>query len=498
MAGSVSLDLPAGDCAGIRVSARRSWMNFLYGSFLQVSGQQLKYGFTDLNLTAQWQLSPEDRLWLDGYWGNDGLSGSFMMYDTEGGSDWYNGMGALHWMHVGDGWSLRQSAYFTSWGMGFAVLWNGIDARLESALATAGYKAEWKRNGWSAGLESAHHWCQPQNPSVTGQYNTSDMSQPRQTALENTLWGRYSFESGPFTFEAGLKGSIYLSPEKEWFKAIDPDIMLGWNFYRLGQLALRLGGQHQYLFQTGMTDLGMPSEFWLLAGKYGKPQSSKYSSLSYLVDFLEGQYTFSAEAYYRLLDGQIEYKGTLMDFAAAAYSLDKSLLKGEGRAYGLNASVSKVSGPFTGWVSYAWGRSLRRFDGQSKEYPSAHERIHELDALASYRIGEWSFGASMVFATGTPFTAPEYLYIISSHVMAWYGEHNSRRLKPYFRTDVSVNYFFREGSGINFSLYNVTGRDNELYYRIKKNREEDGMTFSYGPASINIKYMPSVGYFHKF
>lgn len=377
-------------------------------------------------------------------------------------------------------------------------MWGSIKAQLPSMIETAGYRADYSLDGFSAGLESAFYRTQPQSPEISGNtLSYESMTEPQQRGWENTAFARYRYLWGPFSLEAGLKGSLYRNPEGGWNAGLDPDIAIGWNFYSYGRIDLRAGTQHQYIFRTGLTDAGLPLEFWVLSGKYSAPQKSIGTGLSYVLE--HGQYTFGADAYWRLLENQVEYHGSMVDFATGTYSLDRALLKGSGRAYGLNVSVNKVAGKLTGWIAYAWGRSLRNFEGR-EECPASHERIHELDAVASYEMGRWTFGATLVAASGTPFTRPEYLYFIGQRVVSWWGAHNGSRLSPYFRADVSANYYFhrepRREDGIGLSVYNVTGADNELFWKLDVDWEE--RTFRYGPVSAGIKFMPSITYFYKF
>ena len=498
MSAQGTLRVPLGKKAWAGVSARRSYMNLLYGRFLTLNdesgdneGTKIRYGFTDLNLTVMWEPSARDRVWLDAYWGNDAMDGGESTYSVDADAQWQNGMAALHWKHG----ALEQTAYWTGYGLDFNADWAGVRASLPSWLHTAGYRAQLGVGDFRFGVESALHHAQPQNPSVGGAYNVDIEPEPEQRALENTLNVHWAHDWEHLQLEAGLKGSLYLSPEKEWFHGVDPYCSVGWNMYRGGVLTARFQMQHQYLFRTGITDMAMPTEFWLLAGRYAKPQTANSVSLSYRLPFGEGVWTLETEAYYRLLDGQIEYKGNLMDFVNGSYSLEDQLLKGSGRAYGVNFQLSRHSGAFTGWIAYAYGRSLRTFGGV--EYPSAHERLHEMDAVLSWDLGRWTVGLTSILATGLPFTATEHLYLMGQKIIAWYGPHNGKRMKTYFRTDLSVNYWIKpQRSGLNFSVYNVSGVPNEMYYHIWLNYEDREV--SYGSVKMNLRFMPTVSYFCKF
>lgn len=489
-----SLSAQVGEKAAVKASARRSYMNLLYGSFLTIGGIGIKYGFTDVNVTAQYRPGAKDVIQADFYWGKDHLSGGADVFSADVDCFWSNTLAALHWTHG----NLKQKLFYTRYGLSMQALWSGIDMGLPSWIEASGYRADYSLGGLSAGVESTLYGAQPQNPYISGNslsYGFED--EPVQRGWENTVYARYKYQLAAFWAEAGLKGSLYRNPEGGWNAGVDPDVSIGLNLNSFGQLALRAGTQRQYIFRTGMSDSGLPLEFWLLSGKYQAPQRSVGAGLSYMLQ--RGEYSFGADAYYRHLSNQLEYHGSLMDFATGLYSLEGSLLKGSGRAYGVNLSVNKVAGALTGWIAYAWGRSLRSFEGR-QECPASHERIHELDAVASYSLGRWSFGATVVAASGTPFTMPEHLYFMGQRVIFWWGPHNGSRLSPFFRADVSVNYYFhrqpRREDGIGVSIYNVTGSDNQLFWKLSVDRE--AMTFQYNPVSAGIKFMPSITYFYKF
>ena len=71
-------------------------------------------------------------------------------------------------------------------------------------------------------------------------------------------------------------------------------------------------------------------------------------------------------------------------------------------------------------------------------------------------------------------------------------------MRPYIRLDLSVNYNIikneRQECGVNFSLYNVLARKNDVMYRLKI----DGDKFAYSPMSFFLNLVPSISYYHKF
>jgi hypothetical protein len=301
--------------------------------------------------------------------------------------------------------------------------------------------------------------------------------------------------------DAGVRASLYAGKSMQTRYSADPSIALRWS-HRTWDLTLSASSRHQYIFQTGFSSMGLPTEFWMTTNDRQRPQSGQSLSLSYGQSLGRDVFRLSAEAYYRRLWRQVEYEGTVYDFLNTEYLLDNQLLEGSGRCYGVNLMIAKVKGRLTGWVSYNVGRALRRFNDVRLEgsYPANHERIHEMNAVMTLRLGRrWSVGATGIVASGTPFTAPEYFYLYSGNILSQYGEHNACRLGSYIRLDLSVNYQFRSRKmkehGLNLSVYNALARENEIFYAWKVHHSGE---FHYRPVSFLAKVMPSVSYYFKF
>lgn len=493
-----SIHVPIGK-SSLAVSLRRSYINLLYGHFLKLGNMPLSYGFTDANLTWQWRPGKRDKIWLDGYYGDDlaTLSDPTGAYTAD--IKWGNAMGALHWHHdMGSSGTLKQTAYATHYHLTPDISYIGMDVSIPSSILTAGWKAEWASGPWSAGTEMTAHIAQPQDVSIEGTYSVKHEDQPVQNGQEMSVFADYAREFGPVGLRAGVKGILWHGPDGSWRPDIAPDLMLSWNLYNAGKFTARAGIRHQYLMQAGITDLGLPCEFWFLAGVYNDPQHSMGASLTYTLPFASDTYVLQAETYYKTLRNQIEYKNGFFDLLYSADSMADAFLTGNGRAFGANVMLQKKAGKLTGWISYAWGRSLRKYDGIEHEVPSAHERIHEMDFVASYQTGKWNFGLTFLLASGTPYTPPAALYMLSNQIIIQYGEHNSARLAPYSRLDLAVTYYFKRNekteNGLSLSVYNALGAKNELFYSLSINQE----SFRYAASDISIRFLPSISYFHKF
>ena len=78
---------------------------------------------------------------------------------------------------------------------------------------------------------------------------------------------------------------------------------------KTSQLKLSAGYYHQYLHLISNSDSPFSSiEVWLPSSPNIRPQNALHYSLDYLKYFSKPKLTFSAGAYYKDMDNQIDYK----------------------------------------------------------------------------------------------------------------------------------------------------------------------------------------------
>lgn len=486
------------------VSLRAAYLNLLYGNWLEMDDNQLGYDFSDYNVTFLYAPNRTDQIKADLYVGHDKADLNESSYMAYNNLKWHNEKFSVSWKHRWQNDSeLEQVLYYTGYHNKYHLQQANLKFYLPSSIVDYGYKGLLKFRQWQIGADLIYHRIQPQEPYIEGSFQDVVSSQPKQNALETALFidydKRFSLE---WLMRLGTRFTYY-NVDGRQYTSVDPMFTIAYTNDYGGNVNLNFRIQHQYLFKTGFSSMGLPTEFWFSANKKYKPQSSRSVSLAYDVPILGGNYKFYIEGYYKRLYNQVEYKGTLLDFLNSIYSLDNSLLTGSGENYGINVMLNKETGKITGWVSYTWGRALRRFNDKNfpDKYPANHERIHELNAAVTCQINsKWSVGATAVLASGTPFTPPKYIYLLGNHILAEYDEHNSSRLNPYFRMDLSVNYNLikkgRRELGVNFSLYNVTSHSNDLYHRFSF--DEKDKTYRYKPVRFVLDILPSFNIYHKF
>lgn len=501
MSAQGTLSFKAGKRSFIHLSARKSFLNLLYGRWLKVDGNPMRYSFGDYNLTYHIDAGSRDKIWIDAYLGNDKAFLGASNYNVDLGVAWGNHLEALHWEHTTDDYVLNQTIYISGYGVDASLYQAGSSLKVPSSIGTAGYKGKMKWKDFVSGTDVTLYKVRPQAPEKNLNGNMDADDSELQTAAEFDVYTDYSVTLGErLEMNAGVKASCYISPENKTFWGLSPAASISYEAYQLGKVTASYSYQHQYLFQTGLSNIGLPIDFWFMAGSHSLPQSAQSCSLGYEVGLKKDMYRISLEAYGKRLYNQVEYNGDLFDLLNSEYDLDRYLLKGDGMNYGVNLMIHKQSGSLTGWISCAVGRALRTFDDPDypSVYPASHERIYELNALCSYEYEKWQFSGTFVCAGGTPFTAPESFYLSAGNLITKYGEYNSSRLRPYIRMDLSINFSFRKDgrqeNGLNLSVYNVLARKNEIMWRLNI----DEGTFSYRPMTFFMRMMPSISYYHKF
>jgi len=483
-----TLAIPIGRNSAIFTTFRRSFLNLLFGNQLKIDNNPFTYGLTDVIIGGIFRVGKNDRLQFDFYGGGDFFNCNF---GTNINDSWGNTVGAISWDHIFNSASLSQKLYFSKYSNSLGISFLNFKKDIPSSISDAGYKAALTcGKGLSSGLNLVWLRSCPQ-------------LSPQSDSFEGNLWIRKEHNLLPrLDLNITLKGDCIVNSGSHF--GFSPELEFLVNMSRAGKISLKAGMNHQYIFQTGLSDINLPVEFWLPAGEYSKPQRSMGVDLNYNVGLLDGMFSVSAGGYFKALSNQMEYDGHLLDLTDSNFKLSEHLLHGSGTNCGVNLMFHKNSGKLTGWLSYSYSRARRTFarNGSQKAYPASHDRPHEFKALASYRTGRWEFSGTFFLASGTPFTPVKAFCFISNRLISIFDEYNSGRMPSTVRFDLSANFYLNPAMtrGFNLSLYNVNcGRD-ILCYRMSKDYSTDSSTdvYSYSPVYIDLKCIPSVSFFIKF
>lgn len=491
----------------IVVSGRGSYINLIYNSLLSTKDASIRYFFGDANLTLHHQIDNANRIKLDAYYGQDAAK---MTHDKNVGnvrSSWGNNLQNLKWEHSGThGWLVESNIYHTQYRNTAHIDYDANIVTMPSGISTFGARntSQWKN--LTIGADIMYHYVQKQIPYIKSELIGRPHEFQHQHALESDIFADWK-QPLPHNFAicTGLRGSLFTlikdpASRPTTFTALDPS--LGITYERQNwQIAASWALRHQYLAQTGVSDMGLPTNFWIASSRERRPQYAHGIELSASTWLWKHQLQLTGEVFAQKLYHQLEYSGVLMDLTTATYDFNNMLLHGKGANWGANIMLTKPSGKVNGWLSYSYTRARRSFTdpGYPGTSPANHERPHELNTVVCYTpTKHWSISGTFVCASGTPFTAPKSFYILGNSIISQYAPHNSSRLKPYIRLDLSGSYIWhskktREQS-INLSIYNATARANEIFYYISVQET----SFSYRPISFFTKILPSLSYNIKF
>lgn len=508
-----TMRIPLHKGQSLTISARQSYINLIYGKFIRMDDSPFSYRFGDYNVSYSVERG-RHQLALNGFYSLDNGGFGNRSKDVMMKARWQNyvAMATLDSKPRSVIDAVHQSLYLSGYDSRVSVEQTKLEGTMPSYVHTLGYSLlltqsieRRRQHELRYGADLQQHFVRPQSPEINTTYNLSLQNVARQCATQGALFGEYAVRFSPiFSLKPGVRFNLYAlwNDSAKTYAHVDPYLTMTFASRRAGMFNVRLNTQHQYLHQAGFSSIGLPTEFRFSSSAVYKPQSALSLSLGYDCELFSRRYRIKAEVYGKLLDNQTEYHGDLLSFYTTGYSMETSLVSGRGYNYGINLQLIKQTGQLTGWISYAYNRSMRQFDmfGPDRWYPSNYERPHELNVVLTYKLRRhWSFGGTYVFASGTPFTAVKYGYLLSNNLIAEYGEHNANRLAPYSRLDVSATYEFlarrsRVKHGLNLSVYNTLYNRNEVYCRMKIYKGE----YYYQPTTFLIVTLPSLSYYIKF
>ena len=117
MSSQGTVRIPSGKRSTLTVSARISYLNMLYGSFLEIDGSMMEYSFSDINVTYLNKIDRNNTLYIDFYTGGDKVllkdNASELYHDTS--MEWGNMAVAAHWEYGKGDTRLRSSLYYSGY-----------------------------------------------------------------------------------------------------------------------------------------------------------------------------------------------------------------------------------------------------------------------------------------------------------------------------------------------------------------------------------------------
>ncbi len=188
------------------------------------------------------------------------------------------------------------------------------------------------------------------------------------------------------------------------------------------------------------------------------------------VKFEDADMLFDAEIFYKKLYNLPE---TLHEWQITEKFHQSSLTsQNSGNAKGIDLQVRKKVGPFFGWISYSYCKTMTEYytKGILLISPSSNDSPHKMDIAANYTVGSFTFSATWQYISGRPYSIPKLERNGAGAVIGFAepDEYNSERFPASHVLNAAVSYSyaadsFRMHGGI--SVYNIYDRKN-IWYRM--------------------------------
>ncbi len=305
------------------------------------------------------------------------------------------------------------------------------------------------------------------------QNDTSTIIDRNNEGLTTTLYlqDRHTFGEN-IILKGGLRTSHYSITNKLY---LEPRASLTYLLSDKLKLKAAWGKYYQFANRIVREDIQQGSrDFWLLSDDVQIPISSSFHNIVG-ISYETSNWLFDVEAYYKKLDGLSEYSTRFVPTGIGrdqAITYQEFFHTGSGIAKGIEFLAQRKVGKFTGWAGYTLGEVKYDFEAFGAEPFFANQDVtHELKLVGNYKLGPLTLGATFVYATGKPYTAPTGYYEIelldgTTNDFFEVSDKNTVRYDDYHRLDLSGTYNFNLGNSkasAGLSLTNIYNRKNTWY-----------------------------------
>lgn len=514
LASQLTLAVPLNDKTGFYISGRKTYIDEIVGPVLKSGSknndvQDMKYGFSDGNMTFVSQISKSNLFSIDAFVSSDDLKVRDNNLALRTNLKWSNFVvSPTLTTALSSKVSMSNSIYFSQYSNDLKMNQATIEFEVSSYVKDFGFnnsvKYSVKNIPFESGLQYVYHYLQPQNVNVE---NLSVANNNSQNQIEANEFAVFT-TAKPKLLEnliadLGLRINYYKSGADAYLH-FQPRVVLNYLANEKYSFYASYNKQYQYLSLITTSSVGIPTDFWIASSDGIKPQSSDEFSLGSNQNITKN-FSSSFGGFYRSMKNLLEYPYGVTQFNEIT-TLKNDLYVGKGKAYGFEMMLRKSNGKFSGWLSYTLSWSDRNFDelNNGNTYFAKYDRRHNLSLVGMYDLNsKWNFGVTQIFSSGNRFTMPTSWYFVNNNPVKEYSEYNNAQMPNYIRTDFSANYYFiknaKKESALNFSLYNAFNIENPIYVvlNIQVNENKDKVIVSQ-EKKVLYRILPSVSWRFKF
>ena len=480
--------------------------------------------FYDLNAKVSFNLDDNNRLYMSSYFGRDVFNVNNLFSNTFG-----NSFVNLRWNHLfNDKWFSNASIIYSDYNYGLEL--DFVEFTFDSGISNLNAKYDLthfvndkvkmrygintiyyefdpgkikptgptsginerqlvKKYAWENGVYADGEFTLSDKININAGLRISSFNRLGQESLNiyennealsyNEELEIYESEDAIDTFSSSrsetLKSFVNLEPRFSIAYSIDDDTSIKASYQRI----------NQYIHLISNTNAPTPFDLYAPSGTFIKPQKGDQIAAGFFKNI--GDYSIETEVFYKTVKNRLDY----IDGAdlIANDAVEKILLEGEARAYGLEFLFRKNEGKLQGWVAYTLSKSEQRTPGRTavepginngEWYNAAWDKTHDLTITANYDLNKkWDLGANFTLQTGQPVTYPNGQYEFNGLFVPTFESRNSSRLPIIHRLDFSATYTPKPDkkkgwqSSWVFSLYNAYNRRNAVSLSFAENEDTD-------------------------
>lgn len=492
------------------------------------------YYFYDLNVKANYEFSPRDRIYLSGYLGRDVFGFSQNRFSFV--FDWGNITSTLRWNHV-----FGERLFSNT-----TLIFSDFDFTLNADFGPVGFGRFSGIRNWIGkvdfdwfpspkhtvrfGVGSIYHIFTPSGI----ESNNSNANQSftfRQRLYGNEL-SAYIQDDWDVTsrlrLSPGLRLSAFIARNKNYTNW-EPRLDARYKLNELWAVKASAGRAYQYIHNATSSTASLPTDVWYPTTDIVRPQYADQIAAGVTRIFPDLGIVITNEFYYKDMRRQVELSDSAELFSTT--DIGTEFVFGEGKSYGWELLIEKREGKTTGWIGYTWSRTTRSFpdlndnprtpEFDPREFPFRFDRRHDASLVVSHQISK-RFAATLTFVyrTGDAVTIPNSNFfftgapggqdniqlngvVIPGGPVPNYVDRNSFRMPATHRADFSITYQLRtrkwKQSELNLSIYNLYNNRNPYFFYIDRVEDANGNLVRQAARVVSLfPIIPSLTWNFKF
>jgi hypothetical protein len=443
------------------------------------------FGFYDINAKVSQDIGINDKVFVSGFVSRDfltfdqsGFDLDILLGNTSGSARWTHIIGSDLFTVLNftgsnyfneakqdlSGFSIRLKNSINDYSLKGSVEWfASSDLTLKSGFSISSYRFGYEQN-WTGSDDEVEDG--------TAEGGVLDLVVHDHT-YDVFAQANYQF-TDLVSLQTGLRASYWDLSKQTVF---DPRLAFRWQMQENFAIKATWGIFHQYLRLASNENLAI-FDTWLPTDKTVDPSQANHYILSIETEPLD-DVELNFDFYYKTLSNISEVNQKNLQGSTVA----DVFFNGNGEAYGFEVFLQRRVGKLAGWIGYAYGHVVARYDSINggNEFRPKFDRRHDLKLVASYQYDEnWNFSGNFTFQSGQSYTGASSFYRASlpsenyGHTQVYPTQRYGLRLPASHQLNLNASYtttLFSLPFKIILDVFNVYSR-RDILFRYYETDEE--------------------------